>query len=216
MKNCNEYFKDISQLLDNELPPEREKELKKHLETCHRCERFFREMTLLTSYLKGIPQEELPANLTFKVMKAIQRKKEGKRAFNLRWGTILGLSLILIFAVSSYIKPLEESTQLMDTATRLKEGSKESTTLTSGRKVKTMKVNSLQESSKILEDLLIEFPEITLEKKEVKENEISYFITITAPSEESALLTEKLVSELEKGVYSLQNDSGIIYLYIKE
>lgn len=221
MKNCQDYLLKISQYLDNDLPSEDVGDLENHLSTCRSCKRKFLELKLLTSSIKSIPREDMPPGLFFKVRKRIQERKEQKRSYFIRWGTVLSLSLLILLVFSSYYKPnFFETSQ--DSSQRLaqKNFGQEMKILTLEQTRKSYEVASLQEFSNILENLLLDFPEISMKKEIIDKNSTSYLLLASKQD------SEKFLSDLEKRfnlLYpaatsppQLSKDPGIIYIYIYE
>lgn len=90
---CCEYLERISDLIDGELTPSEEQDIKSHLSICSQCSQFYQELQLLNMKI----QEEIndiiiPNDLEGRVLKAVEKDREKMRQQN--WMTIIILALL--------------------------------------------------------------------------------------------------------------------------
>lgn len=97
-----EYMHDY---LDEDIPPEHEKELKKHLQTCEECRQHFHELNKTIALIQSTSRLQAPAGFTEKVMMNLPREKKQvgvKRWFG-RHPFLTAAAVFLILMTSSFI-----------------------------------------------------------------------------------------------------------------
>ncbi len=75
---CQAIDEDLSALIDEELAPEREAELRAHLETCDRCARWLEELCNVDLVLASLPVPEVAAGLRAQLAGRIAEHERGE------------------------------------------------------------------------------------------------------------------------------------------
>ncbi len=74
---CQECIELLVDYLEGELPPERARALDIHLELCAACVRFVRTYKGTVDVARTLPVEEIPPELTQRLVDFLRREKEG-------------------------------------------------------------------------------------------------------------------------------------------
>jgi len=81
---CPEYIIGLMHdYLDEELEPDKEQQLREHLQTCKECERMFNELKKTVAFVKSISHMQAPENFTANVLARLP--KERKKVWMQRW-----------------------------------------------------------------------------------------------------------------------------------
>ena len=77
---CLAIEEDLSALIDEELAPEREAELREHLGTCDRCARRLEELCNVDLVLASLPAPEVRSNLRAQLAQRLAEHERGEAA----------------------------------------------------------------------------------------------------------------------------------------
>lgn len=104
MKCPEEYILLMHEYLDEELSPEKEKELSKHLSQCPECYQHFQEMEKSIALVKGLNQLSTSDNFTMGVMNKLpkEKKKVGFQRWFRHHPFLTAASLFLILMMGSF------------------------------------------------------------------------------------------------------------------
>jgi len=113
MSECEKYLEMISAQIDNELSPEEERELKRHLESCPSCRRVKEAFGAVAGALDGElvqPPEELAASVMQKIRESDksgedrkEKSRNSKRIYLKRYLALAACAALIIFTASSRI-----------------------------------------------------------------------------------------------------------------
>lgn len=104
MKCPEEYILLMHEYLDEELSPEKEKELSKHLSQCPECHQHFQELEKSIALVKGLNHLSTSDNFTMGVMNKLpkEKKKVGFQRWFRHHPLLTAASLFLILMMGSF------------------------------------------------------------------------------------------------------------------
>lgn len=104
----------MHEFLDEEIPAEHEKELRKHLGECAECQTYFHELEKSIALVKSLADMKAPADFTMAVMNKLPKEK--RKAGIQRWlrhhPLLAAASLFIVFMMGSIVSTWNEGQDL--------------------------------------------------------------------------------------------------------
>lgn len=76
-EHCIELAGRLSEYLDEELPPDLQREVEAHFEGCSNCERFLTSLRRVKSAASLLPPKELPPERLREIAEGVRRQLDG-------------------------------------------------------------------------------------------------------------------------------------------